>query len=80
MARFLSLSKLRECAEDAKAFSAYSGDPKIYNYIMAAIVEAEKYEPEDSFKKCLNCGGKHQRERSVYCCYDCAEEDGAVEK
>ncbi len=79
-ARLMSLGKLRECLDDARAFGAVTGDNDIYRHVQAAIAAAEKHEPADSFKNCLNCGDAHQRTQSRYCSYGCAEEDGAVMK
>ena len=77
--RLQSLPKLRECLIDARAFAVVSGDREPERLIAAAIAVAERYEPPESFKDCLNCGQKHQR-RSDYCSFGCAEEDGAIEK
>lgn len=79
-ARLLSLPKLRECLIDARAFASVSGDHQPAHHVALAIAAAEKHEPPDSFKTCPEpCGNRHQR-NGRYCCFECAEEDGAVEK
>ena len=77
--RYMSLPKLRECLGDAEAFAFAGGSKGLVTALREAVRIAETHEPEDSFKACLLCGRRHQRD-SRYCCYDCAEEDGAIVK
>lgn len=80
MPRYMSLTKLRECLDDARAFGAAYGDWEITKHLEKAVQAAEFHEPVVPKKKCLNCGESMGMERKNYCCFDCAEEDGAVSK
>lgn len=68
--------KLYECVEEARAFALAEGEwgPYIkiddaYNYLLQFT----------NSKKCFLCERPHIKD-SDYCSFDCAEEDGAIEK
>lgn len=76
---FLDTQRLREVYQASVVYFQATQDRTMMDALKVALKFAESVERPDSYSNCRTCGtripkGKH------YCCFDCAEEDGAIEK